>query len=114
MENLLVEVTVAMFSTMLAGGWYLHREIRKSREETTRLMKDQISQFEDRLTSTMNLLWHEVSEHKRVTENNHQQTQRQLEKMGRDLASSRECLAYIRGHLRLGASDALPRTEPED
>ncbi len=45
-----MEVTVAVFSAILVGFWYLYREIRKSREEVTRLMEHQTTQLEQRLS----------------------------------------------------------------
>ena len=119
-----MEFVLAVFSAMLLQTWYLHREIRRSREESMRhtdrshdqlltyfgKSHDQLrTDFEkghDQLRTDFekshDQLRTDFTEHKVITERNHRETQRQLAKLGEGLGDTRERLARIEGYLRIG------------
>ena len=115
---------LAVFTAMLLQTWYLHREIRRSREESIRhtdRSHDQLrtdfekghdqlrTDFEkghDQLRTDFekghDQLRTDFGEHKVITERNHRATQRQFAKLGEGLGDARERLARIEGYLRIG------------
>ena len=118
-----MEFVLAVFSAMLLQTWYLHREIRRSREESIRhtdRSHDHAARREEPPTSVRtdfgkshdqlrtdfgkshDQLRTDFTEHKVITERNHRETQRQLAKLGEGLGDTRERLARIEGYLRIG------------
>ena len=124
MEGSLVEFVLAVFSAMLLQTWYLHREIRRSREESIRhtdrshdqlrtdfgkshdQLRTDFGKSHDQLRTDFgkshDQLRTDFTEHKVITERNHRETQRQLAKLGEGLGDTRERLARIEGYLRIG------------
>ena len=119
-----MEFVLAVFSAMLLQTWYLHREIRRSREESichTDRSHDQLrtdfgkshdqlrtdfgkshDQLRTDFGKSHDQLRTDFTEHKVITERNHRETQRQLAKLGEGLGDTRERLARIEGYLRIG------------
>jgi len=94
---------------MLLQTWYLHREIRRSYEESIRYTDrafDRLSLSHDQLRADFqkshDQLRADFAEHKDITERNHRETQRQLTKLADGLGDARERLARIEGYLRIG------------
>ena len=127
MDGSLLQFVLAVFTAMLLQTWYLHREIRRSREESIRHTDrshdqlradfadyktdtkdgfDQLRKSHDQLRTDFgkshDQLRTDFAEHKDITERNHRETQRQLSKLADGLADSRERLARIEGYLRIG------------
>ena len=131
MDGSLLQFALAIFTAMLLQTWYLHREIRRSREEAIRhadRSHDQLrTDFADLKTDTKDSfdqlrtdfdknhdqlrtdfeknhdqLRTDFAEHKDITERNHRETQHQLAKLGEGLGDARERLARIEGYLRIG------------
>ena len=120
MEGSILELVLAVFTAMLLQTWHLHREIRKSREESighTDWSHDRLrTDFEnshDRLRTDFrnshDQLRTDFAEHKTLTEHNHRDTQRQLSKLGEGLGDATERLARIEGYLRIGLPEP-PKT----
>ena len=108
-----MEFVLAVFSAMLLQTWYLHREIRRSREESVRhtdrshdQLRTDFAKSHDQLRTDFekshDQLRTDFTEHKVITERNHRETQRQLAKVGEGLGDARERLARIEGYLRIG------------
>ena len=119
-----MEFVLAVFSAMLLQTWYLHREIRRSREESMRhtdrshdqlliyfgkshdQLRTDFGKGHDQLRSDFekshDQLRTDFTEHKVITERNHRETHRQLAKLGEGLGDTRERLARIEGYLRIG------------
>ena len=119
-----MEFVLAVFSAMLLQTWYLHREIRRSREESMRhtdqshdQLRTDFGKSHDQLRTDFekghdqlrtdfekshDQLRTDFTEHKVITERNHRETQRQLAKLGEGLGDTRERLARIEGYLRIG------------
>ena len=119
-----MEFVLAVFSAMLLQTWYLHREIRRSREESIRhtdrshdQLRTDFGKSHDQLRTDFgkshdhlrtdfgkshDQLRTDFTEHKVITERNHRETQRQLAKLGEGLGDTRERLARIEGYLRIG------------
>ena len=97
-----MEFVLAVFSAMLLQTWYLHREIRRSREESMRHTDRSHDQLRTDFGKSHDQLRTDFAEHKVVTERNHRETQRQLAKLGEGLGDTRERLARIEGYLRIG------------
>ena len=119
-----MEFVLAVFSAMLLQTWYLHREIRRSREESMRhtdrshdqlltyfgkshdQLRTDFGKGHDQLRTDFekshDQLRTDFTEHKVITERNHRETQRQLAKLGEGLGDTRERLARIEGYLRIG------------
>ena len=119
-----MEFVLAVFSAMLLQTWYLHREIRRSREESMRhtdrshdqlrtdfekshdQLRTDFEKSHDQLRTDFekshDQLRTDFTEHKVITERNHRETQRQLAKLGEGLGDTRERLARIEGYLRIG------------
>ena len=119
-----MEFVLAVFSAMLLQTWYLHREIRRSREESIRhtdrshdqlrtdfgkshdQLRTDFGKSHDQLRTDFgkshDQLRTDFTEHKVVTERNHRETQGQLAKLGEGLGDTRERLARIEGYLRIG------------
>ena len=149
MDGSLLQFVPAVFTAMLLQTWYLHREIRRSREESMRHtdrsfdqlradfvehktdMKNSYDQlradFAEHKTDVNNShdqlradfekshdqlhadfekshdqLRADFAEHKKITERNHRETQRQLGSLAEGLSDARERLARIEGYLRIG------------
>ena len=113
MDTSLVQIVVAVFSAMLLQAWYLHRETRRSHEETVRLIEkshDQLrtdyekshDQLRTDYEKSHDQLRTDFAEHKTVTAGNHRETQRRLVKLGEGLGDARERMARIEGYLRIG------------
>ena len=119
-DGQLLQLMVAVFTAMLLQTWYLHREIRRSREESMRHTdrsfdqlradfaehKTEMNNSHERLRADFekshDQLRADFAEHKDVTERNHRETQRRLTKLGDGLSDARERLARIEGYLRIG------------
>ena len=119
-----MEFVLAVFSAMILQTWYLHREIRRSREESMRhtdrshdqlliyfgkshdQLRTDFGKGHDQLCTDFgkghDQLRTDFTEHKVITERNHRETQRQLAKLGEGLGDTRERLARIEGYLRIG------------
>ena len=119
-----MEFVLAVFSAMFLQTWYLHREIRRSREESIRhtdrshdqlrtdfgkshdQLRTDFGKSHDQLRTDFgkshDQLRTDFTEHKVITERNHRETQRQLAKLGEGLGDTRERLARIEGSLRIG------------
>ena len=118
-----MEFVLAVFTAMLLQTWYLHREIRRSREESIRhtdrshelrtdfekshdQLRTDFEKSHDQLRTDFekshDQLRTDFAEHKVITERNHRETQRQLAKLGEGLGDTRERLARIEGYLRIG------------
>ena len=119
-----MEFVLAVFSAMLLQTWYLHREIRRSREESIRhtdrshdQLRTDFGKSHDQLRTDFgkshdhlrtdfgkshDQLRTDFTEHKVITERNHRETQRRLAKLGEGLGDARERLARIEGYLRIG------------
>ena len=138
MDGSLLQFVLAVFTAMLLQTWYLHREIRRSREESMRhtdrsfdrltASHDQLrADFAEHKTDVNNShdqlradfekshdqlradlekshdqLRADFAEHKKITERNHRETQRQLGSLADGLGDARERLARIEGYLRIG------------
>ena len=102
MDASLVQIVVAVFSAMLLQAWYLHRETRRSHEETVRLIEKSHDQLRTDHEKSHDQLRTDFAEHKTVTEGNHRETQRRLVKLGESLGDARERMARIEGYLRIG------------
>ena len=120
MDGSLLQFVLAVFTAMLLQTWYLHREIRRSREEsmghTDRSFdqlradfaehKTDVNSSHDQLRTyfekSHDQLRADFAEHKKITERNHRETQRQLGNLGEGLSDARERLARIEGYLRIG------------
>lgn len=109
MDGSLLQFVLAVFTAMLLQTWYLHREIRRSREESMRHTDrsfDRLSVSHDQLRTDFgkshDQLRADFAEHKDITERNHRETQRRLTKLGDGLSDARERLARIEGYLRIG------------
>ena len=120
MDGSLLQFVLAVFTAMLLQTWYLHREIRRSREEsmghTDRSFdqlradfaehKTDVNSSHDQLRTyfekSHDQLRADFAEHKKITELNHRETQRQLGSLGEGLSDARERLARIEGYLRIG------------
>lgn len=87
----------------------LRERIERSNKETREDCARQIESATSKLSA-------EFAEHKRITEENHQSTQRQLERIDDSLKDTRERLSRIEGHLSVspdsGDLDEHPQ-EPE-
>ena len=127
MDGSLLQFVLAVFTAMLLQTWYLHREIRRSREESIRHTDrsfDRLTMSHDQLRADFqrshnqlradfaehkadvnkghNQLRADFAEHKDITERNHGETQNQLAKLADGLGDARERLARIEGYLRIG------------
>ena len=120
MDGSLLQFVLAVFTAMLLQTWYLHREIRRSREEsmghTDRSFDQLRGDFAEHKTDVNNShdqlrayfekshdqLRGDFAEHKKITERNHRETQRQLGSLAEGLSDARERLARIEGYLRIG------------
>ena len=120
MDGSLLQFVLAVFTAMLLQTWYLHREIRRSREEsmghTDRSFdqlradfaehKTDVNSSHDQLRTyfekSHDQLRADFAEHKKITERNHRETQHQLGNLGEGLSDARERLARIEGYLRIG------------
>ena len=102
MEGSLLEFVLAVFTAMLLQTWYLHREIRRSREESMRHTDRSHNQLRTDFEKSHDQLRTDFGEHKVITERNHRATQRQFAKLGEGLGDARERLARIEGYLRIG------------
>ncbi len=120
MDGSLLQFVLAVFTAMLLQTWYLHREIRRSREESMRHTdrsfdqlradflqhKIDVNNSHDQLRADFrknhDQLRADFAEHKEITERNHRETQRQLAKLADGLGDARERLARIEGYLRIG------------
>ncbi|MYA85033.1 MAG: hypothetical protein F4Y12_05555 [Acidimicrobiaceae bacterium] len=120
MDGSLLQFVLAVFTAMLLQTWYLHREIRRSREESIRHTDrsfDRLSVSHDQLRTDFqrnhdqlradfekshDQLRADFAEHKDITERNHRETQRQLAKLTDGLGDARERLTRIEGYLRIG------------
>ena len=122
-----MEFVLAVFTAMLLQTWYLHREIRRSREESMRhtdrsydqlrtdfekshdQLRTDFEKSHDQLRTDFekshDQLRTDFTEHKVITERNHRETQRQLAKVGEGLGDARERLARIEGYLRIGVPE---------
>ena len=127
MDGSVVEFVLAVFSAMLLQTWYLHREIRRSREESMRhtdrshdqlrtdfekshdQLRTDFEKSHDQLRTDFEKSHDQIrtdfTEHKVITERNHRETQRQLAKVGEGLGDARERLARIEGYLRIGVPE---------
>ena len=119
-DGSLLQFVLAVFTAMLLQTWYLHREIRRSREESIRHTDrsfDRLSVSHDQLRTDFqrnhdqlradfekshDQLRADFAEHKDITERNHRETQRQLGSLADGLGDARERLARIEGYLRIG------------
>ena len=102
MEGSLLEFVLAVFTAMLLQTWYLHREIRRSREESMRHTDRSHDQLRTDFEKSHDQLRTDFGEHKVITERNHRATHRQFAKLGEGLGDARERLARIEGYLRIG------------
>ena len=127
MDGSLLQFVLAVFTAMLLQTWYLHREIRRSREESmghTDRSFDRLTASHDQLHADFaehktdvnnshdqlradfekshDQLRADFAEHKQITERNHRETQRQLGSLAEGLGDARERLARIEGYLRIG------------
>lgn len=102
MDGSLLQFVLAVFTAMLLQTWYLHREIRRSREESIRHTDRSHDQLRTDFAESLDRLRTDFAEHKDITERNHRETQRQLTKLGDSLGDARERLARIEGYLRIG------------
>ena len=113
MDGSVLQFVLAVFTAMLLQTWYLHREIRRSREESIRhtdrshdQLRADFGKSHDRLRTgfgkSHDQLRADFAEHKDITERNHRETQRQLGRLGDSLGDARERLARIEGYLRIG------------
>ena len=105
MEGSLLEFVLAVFTAMLLQTWYLHREIRRSREESIRHTDRSHDQLRTDFEKGHDQLRTDFGEHKVITERNHRETQRHLAKLADGLGDARERLARIEGYLRFGLSE---------
>ena len=119
-DGSLLQFVLAVFTAVLLQTWYLHREIRRSREEAIRHTdrshdqlrtdfadlktdtKDSFDQLRADFEKNHDQLRADFAEHKDITERNHRQTQRQLSRLADGLGDARERLARIEGYLRIG------------
>ena len=113
MDGSLLQFVLAVFTAMLLQTWYLHREIRRSREESMRhtdrsfdQLRADFAERHDQLRTDFekshDQLRTDFADHKDITERNHRETQRQLTKLADGLGDARERLARIEGYLRIG------------
>ena len=131
MDGSLLQFVLAVFTAMLLQTWYLHREIRRSHEESIRYtdrsfdqLRADFQESHDRLRADFgehktevknsydqlradfekshDQLRTDFAEHKEITERNHRETQRHLAKLADGLGDARERLARIEGYLRIG------------
>ncbi len=112
MEGSLLEFVLAVFTAMLLQTWYLHREIRRSREESIRhtdrshdQLRADFAEHKTDIRDSHDQLRADFAEHKDITERNHSETQRQLARLADGLGDARERLARIEGYLRIGLPD---------
>lgn len=119
-DGSLLQFVLAVFTAMLLQTWYLHREIRRSREESIRHtdrshdqlradftehktdMKNSYGRLRTDFEKSHDQLRVDFAEHMDITERNHRETQRQLAKLTDGLGDARERLARIEGYLRIG------------
>ena len=101
MDGSVLQFVLAVFTAMLLQTWYIHREIRRSREESMRHTDRSHDQLRIGFGKSHDQLRADFAEHKEITERNHRETQRQLGKLGDSLGDARERLARIEGYLRI-------------